>query len=198
MKLDLHIHTLERSPCAQASEDEQIQAAIAAGLDAIFITDHWKMVSPGRLAELNRHYAPLRIFGGIELTVEGEDLLVLGIPDLLLEAAEWDYEALHAFVRQNQGFLVLAHPFRYHNKINLPLEALPPDAIEVHSHNTPPAVEPVLREISRRLSIPLLSDSDAHVTRQVGKYYNILPGDPQDMQDIFRLLRAGNHALYHP
>jgi hypothetical protein len=38
VKVDLHVHTQERSPCARASEDEQIQAAIAAGLDAIFIT----------------------------------------------------------------------------------------------------------------------------------------------------------------
>ena len=72
-KVDLHVHTSERSPCAIASEDEQIRAAIAAGLDAIFITDHHRLVPVEQLDALNRTFAPFRIFGGIEVTSQGED-----------------------------------------------------------------------------------------------------------------------------
>ena len=35
MKVDLHVHTKERSPCGRSSAVEQIQAAVSAGLGAI-------------------------------------------------------------------------------------------------------------------------------------------------------------------
>lgn len=196
MKLDLHVHTRERSSCAHASEVEQIQAAIAAGLDAIFITDHWSLVPAEHLEELNNRYDPFRIFAGIEVSADGEDLLVLGIQDHTLETQPWSYPDLHAFVRQRGGFIVLAHPFRFHTTINLDLQSCLPDAIEVYSSNTPLAAETDIRQVAKSLSIPLLSDSDAHTTDRLGTYYNILPDGAVEMQSIFRLLRQGDFSLY--
>jgi len=46
MKIDLHVHTTERSLCADSSEQEQILTAIERGLDAIVITDHGRLVPP--------------------------------------------------------------------------------------------------------------------------------------------------------
>lgn len=46
MKIDLHVHSSERSACGQAGEEEQIEAAMAAGLNALVFTDHGK--SPAR------------------------------------------------------------------------------------------------------------------------------------------------------
>jgi predicted metal-dependent phosphoesterase TrpH len=196
MKIDLHVHTLERSPCARASEDEQIQAAIAAGLDAMFITDHWTLVPAERLAALNQRYQPFRIYGGIELTVEGDDLLVLGIQDPILEIAHWHYTDLHDFVRQQDGFLILAHPFRYQPRITLPLDDYPPDAIEVYSPNTPATAEAEIRAFARRLSVPLLSNSDAHTAERLGSHYNLLANGAHDLPTIFSTLRTGEYSLY--
>jgi len=196
MKIDLHVHTMERSPCAHASEDEQIQAAIAAGLDALFITDHWTLVSPARLAELNHRYAPFRIFGGIEVTADGEDLLVLGIRERILETREWRYPDLHGFVRERGGFLILAHPFRYSPAINFDLQACPPDAIELYTPNTPITAQAEIRAAAQPLSIPLLSNSDAHTTERLGTHYNILPSSVLDEEVIFSQLRSGKFELF--
>ncbi len=137
MKIDLHVHTKERSACGQASEEDQICAAIEAGLDAIVFTDHHLLVPREQLKALNDRYAPFRVFGGIEITVDGEDFLVLGFHHRSLEKASWTYPELHAFVRKHSGFLALAHPFRYHPDIKIELDRYLPDALEIHSANTP-------------------------------------------------------------
>jgi hypothetical protein len=81
MKIDLHVHTRERSPCACSSTDEMILAAVDRGLDGLVITDHDRLVPTEDLAYLNAKYAPFRVFGGIEVTTRGEHVLVLGVQD---------------------------------------------------------------------------------------------------------------------
>ena len=131
MKIDLHVHTLERSPCAVSSEEEQILTAIARGLDALVFTDHARLVPSEHIEALNRRYAPFRIFGGTEITVrEKEDLLVVGVHDPALETQTWTYPELHAFVRDRGGWLALAHPFRYHPEIVIDVAQYLPDALE--------------------------------------------------------------------
>ncbi len=196
MNIDLHVHTSNRSLCAHDSEDAQVRAAIAAGLHALFITDHWKLVPGKRLAALNTRYAPFRVFGGIEISIDGEDLLVMGIQDPILEQREFTYPHLHAFVRANSGFLVLAHPFRYHPVINLPLDQYPPDAIELYSQNTPQAFESEIRTLARQYGLALLSNSDAHILKHLGKHYNILQDGAQDEATVFSQLRSGSYQLH--
>jgi len=191
MKIDLHVHTKERSACGRASEEEQIRAAITAGLDALVFTDHHRLVPAERLKELNDRYVPFRVLSGIEINTNGEDVLVLGLQDAALESSKWAYPDLHAFVREHGGFIILAHPFRYHPQVNIEVERFVPDALEVRSVNTPVAAEGHIREIASHLEIPLLCNSDAHSTDSVGAYYNVLERTPSDEQEIWALLRSG-------
>lgn len=195
MKVDFHVHASERSGCAVSGEEEMIRAARAAGLDAIVFTDHHRLVSPMRLSELNERYAPFRIYGGVEITTrEGEDCLVFGVQDPLLESTEWPYCELMTFVRERGGFVVLAHPFRYAPEIRVDLEACPPDGIEVRSRNTPPAREADIREIARRYGLVMLCNSDAHNVQSVGEYFNevseLSDGDRQLVERL-RTLKNG-------
>lgn len=192
MKIDLHVHSSERSVCATSREDEQIQAAISCGLDAIVLTDHGCLVPQTHLAALNQQYAPFRIFGGIEITVqEQEDVLVLGIHDPALESRKWDYSELHTFVRRHSGWLAIAHPFRYRPTINIDLEHYPPDALEVCSMNVPRGERQHIREIAKWLGISVVCNSDAHTTQSLGVAYNCLGEIPADESGLVRLLRAG-------
>lgn len=153
-----------------------IRAAQAAGLDALVFTDHHRLVPAARLVELNDQYAPFRVYSGIEITTrENEDCLVIGVQDPILEQKAWDYASLVQFVRQKQGFIVLAHPFRYGSKIKVDLAANPPDAIEVRSQNTPRDREEEIRQIARQLNLALVTNSDAHSTATVGRYFNEIP-----------------------
>jgi predicted metal-dependent phosphoesterase TrpH len=198
MKIDLHVHSKERSVCGRASEEEQIRAAMAAGLDAIVFTDHHRLAPLERLKELNDRYAPFRIFGGIEITTNGEDVLILGLRDSALESSKWAYPDLHAFVREHTGFIVLAHPFRYHPQVAIEVDRFVPDALEVRSPNTPLAAEDRIREIALRLGIPVLCNSDAHSTDALGTHYNVLERLPSDEQEMIALLRSGRFTCSHP
>ncbi len=191
MNIDLHVHTAERSGCGRSPGADQVAAARAAGLDAIVLTDHRRLAPPEALADWNRSEAPFRVLGGIELTVDGEDLLVIGVDDPRLETEDWAYPALHALVRERDGFLALAHPFRYRDTIGLDLEACPVDALEVFSNNTPPEAAGRILALARRLGLPALCNSDAHTWEAFGRYCNRLDRAADDLRDLFALLRTG-------
>jgi len=191
MKIDLHVHSSERSACAQASADEMIKTAIDSGLDAIVFTDHGRFVQKQQLNCLNKKYAPFRIFGGIELGVQNEHLIVLGIHDKILETTEWTYPELHKFCKQNKGFIFLAHPYRYTKEISIDVDKYPPDAVELYSANTPLKEKGSIIKLASSLNIHKLSNSDAHITTFIGKYYNILDTFPDDEQELIQTLKKG-------
>jgi predicted metal-dependent phosphoesterase TrpH len=171
-----------------------IQAAIARGLDGLAFTDHHCLVPAGRLAELNRKYAPFRIFGGVEVSVVGgEDVLVLGTRDPALESRNWSYSDLFTFVRARAGFLILAHPFRFNDTIQVDIEHHPPDAMELCSKNVRASDEPRIREVIERYGLRPLCNSDAHRAVDVGLYHSQLGRTPWDERELLEVLRAGDY-----
>jgi histidinol phosphatase-like PHP family hydrolase len=203
-KIDLHVHTKERSSCGRSSEEEQIRAAIGAGLDAIVFTDHDRLISRSHLQELNDTYTPFKIFGGIEVSVwdqrllSYEHLLVLGIHDVALEHLHWTYPELHQFVKENQGFLAVAHLFRFASETNLDLERFPPDAIEAHSNNIRQHLAERLESFAEEQGFPVLSNSDAHHINMIGGYYNLLAQTPADERELIEILRAEEFKCVYP
>jgi histidinol phosphatase-like PHP family hydrolase len=161
---------------------------MAAGLDGMAFTDHHRLVSIPHLADLNRRYAPFKIYSGIEITADHEDWLVLGIQDPALESEEWDYEGLHRLVRQKGGFIVLAHPYRYQPQIHVDLKRLPPDAIELKSRNTPVQYDKLIRGAASSLNLLLMCNSDAHYYKDVGAFYNEVPGPVESDAELINTL----------
>lgn len=198
MKIDLHVHTKERSFCGNATEEEQIRAAIDAGLDAIVFSDHDRLAPHTRLQELNEQYAPFRIFGGIEMSISNEHILVLGVHDYTLETYRWSYPELHGFVRKHGGFIAIAHPFRFNPNVQLDLERFPPDAIEAYSNNISKQTETRLLNLAEQLGVPILSNSDGHHTGALGQHYNILERTPKDEQELIEILKAGQFTCVSP
>jgi predicted metal-dependent phosphoesterase TrpH len=199
VKIDLHVHTRERSACGVDGEEEIIRAAIAYGLDGLVFTDHDRLIEPKRLRELNRKYVPFRTFGGIEMSlVGGEHVLVLGVDDPALESVGWTYRNLFAFVRERGGYLAIAHPFRFHDTINtqVALEHYPPDAIELRSRNTSTHNEPKIRALIERLNLWPLCNSDAHKAKHVGDYYNQLNRVPGNEAELVEILTAGDYTCH--
>ncbi len=204
MKIDLHVHTTERSACSNSSEDEQIRAAIDAELDAIAISDHDLLVTNQRLGELNLQYMPFKIYGGIEVSVWDvhlstfEHFLVLGVQDSLLETNSWTYPELWEYVREQQGFLAVAHLYRFRETSRLDLRQFPPDALEVASNNISPALHRRILALANDLGIPVLSNSDAHHVNAIGRYYNELFDTPTTNIELIDMLRNGDFRPVWP
>ena len=192
MKVDLHVHAKERSGCSASGEEELIQAAIDYGLDGLAFTDHGRLVPEKQLVKLNEKFAPFHVFGGIEISVEeGEDVLVFGVQDRVLERMKWRYADLHDFVRKCNGCLILAHPFRYRDHVNIDVETRKPDAIELHSINIGICDEPKILALARQVGSHTICNSDAHWEDHVGLYHVDILGRPENDAGLVSLLRYG-------
>lgn len=190
MKVDLHLHTKERSGCAVHCAEDMIQAARAAGLDGIAISDHDRLVARGEMMRLREQHAPFRLFTGIEVsTLEGEHVLVLGLADRRLESKTWSYAELHAFVRAAGACLILAHPYRF-QELTIDVEGLPPDAIELRSGNIRDELHPRIRALIERVGCATVYCSDAHHKDRVGYGFIELDRPVTTDQELLEVLKA--------
>ena len=199
MKLDIHVHSAERSWCAVATEREQIEAAMAHGLDGLVFTDHSTLTPPEHLKRLNARVAPFRVYNGIEVTVRengrSEDLLVIGCADRRLEAWDWKYADLWRFARANGAFLSLCHPFRYADSVSVDVSRYPVDAVEARSINIRPELGPVITAFAQEHGLPLICCSDSHTQRVTGLYFIELDSPPADERVLAEVLRHGNWRM---
>jgi hypothetical protein len=191
MKLDLHLHTRERSPCAGHPIARMLEAALEHGLEGVAISDHDRFLPADELRRLARRYAPLRLFNGIEVTVGEEHLLVHGTRHPLLEGRQLGYPELWRLVREEGGFLTLAHPFRYRDTVTVDLTAYPPDALEVHSYNTARCHESSIQKLAEELGALTLTTSDAHEALNVGIYHVELDEPVETDAELVAALRRG-------
>ena len=193
MKIDLHVHSRERSYCCKSTEQEQIEAAISYGLDAIVFTDHNTLVPESHLKYLNEKYYPFKIFGGIEITTVpyNEDVLVIGVKDSLLQEKKWTYEQLYQFVSNRGGFIVLCHPYRYFYEVKIDINGYVPDAVEIHSTNIGNCDAAQIKVLAQSLNVKLLGNSDSHLSSHVGIYHNIINGKPNTEEELARVLKKG-------
>jgi predicted metal-dependent phosphoesterase TrpH len=192
LRIDLHVHASERSPCSHATEEEMIAAAQAFGLDALCFSDHDRLVDEAHLRELRERHAPFRVFNASEISITPADhCLVIGVEDPELVSRAWEYPELHAFVRERAGFIAACHPFRFERATPLPLDEFPPDAFELRSVHTAAEDEPLIRETAARLGSHLVCNSDAHYAEWVGVFFNVLPGEPADELELAEILRSG-------
>ncbi len=199
IKVDLHVHCKERSNCGKSWAEEQIVAAIDSGLDIIAFTDHDRLVPDEDLRTFNEKYAPFRILGGVEVSVEeDEHVLVLGINDPCMETRIWRYPELDRFVHERGGFTALAHPFRYRGTIDIDLERFPTDAMEISSNNAPEFVADRIRSIASHLGIPVLCNSDSHIYTTIGEYYNAVHHVPEDEAELIHVLKSGEFQCTCP
>jgi histidinol phosphatase-like PHP family hydrolase len=167
-----------------------VLAALERGLDGLVFTDHDRLIPPQRVEELRRKYAPFAVYSGIEVTVSAEHVLVLGLGDSCLEAGHWSYPDLHAFVRASGGYLVLAHPYRFRDTIEIDIGAYPPDAIELRSKNIRLTDEHRIRALAESVGAQLVCNSDAHRAEDVGSFYNLVQTNSRGPENLVELLRT--------
>lgn len=200
MKIDLHLHTSEFSDCSGASINEQIEAAINMGLDAIVITDHDCLLDEKLKSALNEEYQPFRIFAGIEIRIvdgqDAEDILVIGVDDNILVEKEWTYPELYDYVTQRGGFIGLAHPYRYRDYVAIDINNYPPHALELYSSNLNDDKVHMRQALADTLQCHVMINSDSHSIASTGSYYNLLERAVSNEKELASVLIAGNYTSY--
>jgi len=199
LKIDLHLHSSDRSSCGHSTGEEMIVAAKSFGLDAVCFTEHDVLTPPDWLAEMNERHAPFKVFSAIEIGVTRfEHCVVLGVRDRKLEGRTWTYEDLWRFTRERDGWLILCHPFRFGKTVAFDIDRFPPDGIELHSVHTAVEDGELIRGTAERVGARLVASSDAHFDKWVGVFHVELARPAEyvcDERDIVDILRAGDYKL---
>lgn len=176
-RADLHIHSLASDGVSAATEI--LDAAVAAGLDVIAITDHERIDGAVAARAIARARGlPVEVIVGEEISTRGGHLLALFIEQRIppWRSLRWSVAAVH----EQGGLAIVAHPLvpyplcasarTIRRLLQDPDRSHHPDAIEVFNPTT--AASRWGRRVpafAAEVGLPAVAASDAHRAIDVGQ-----------------------------
>lgn len=213
MKLyDFHTHTSAISLCCRLSREQVVAALKAEGTDGLVLTNHYAprhvnlpfeewLLKYQKEFELTKEAAEkegISALFGMEVTIEGRDFLIYGLPSSALFESEkplFDYtlSELHAFVNERGGLLVHAHPFRSKGS---PVDGALVDGYEINCH--PLYGYSYAKEVHELCDGRALitCGSDYHGDTYKPKCGVYLPDGLQSEEELAAFLKSGQPALF--
>ncbi len=186
--IDLHVHTRQHSPCSRIDPLDVTGRAQEMGLSAVVLTEHGYRWDEDELNELRAGAGDLLILSGAEITTQHGDLLIYGIEDADdIDAFDSAGKVIDA-VREQDGFVVWAHPFRFGEPADKFARMFPPDAVEVDSSNMNADMTTQAHVLANRLGAMTIVASDAHRLEALGAYPFALPRPVVDERDLVACL----------
>jgi len=207
MLIDLHTHTQPLSHDSDLSPDELIEAARAAGLNAVCLTEHDFVWDPEQVRELARRH-DFTVLHGIEVNTDDGHFLAFGL-DRYVYGMHRTAE-LARLLDEAGGALVAAHPYRRQLPFELrdegdwtePLERAVANpayryvcAIETLNGRGIERENAFSQALGERLGLPAVAASDAHQGADVGRCATAFQRDIADVSGLVRELNAGR---FHP
>lgn len=197
LRVDCHLHTMW-SGDSTTTPEELAEAATAAGLDVLCITDHSTITGAVRLAgEL-----PCRVIVGQEQRTPEGEVIGLFLSERIPPGCRSAREAA-LFIRAQGGLVYIPHPFdpMRHRLAERVLEDLAEegliDMIEVHNSKTSlESLNQQAADTARRLAITGGAGSDAHVPEAVGAAY-LEMGPFEDASGFLAAARLGRPVGHH-
>ncbi len=174
MLYDLHTHSLYSD--GVGTPGEMIKYAKSIGLNGIAITDHNEI--KGALEALKLASPDFRVIPGIEVSSAAGHILGLGVKEIIPRglSASQTVEKIHAA----GGIAIAAHPFdRIRQGVGDLIYSVDFDAVEVYNGHTMMSSRSP-REITKKLRVPAVGGSDAHLLSEIGSVVMDLEGDPFD------------------
>lgn len=201
--IDLHTHTRPLSHDSLLTPDNLIEAAKAAGLDGVCLTEHDFFWENDAAAELARRH-DFVVIPGIEVNTEFGHTLVFG-----LERFVFGMHRLADLVRmvsEAGGAMVGAHPYRrqlpfelrdagdWSEALELTLrnESYPHvSAIETYNGRGTERQNEFSLEVCKGLGLPATAGSDSHEPTDVGRCATEFEGRIGGLDELIVELRAG-------
>lgn len=160
MLFDLHVHT-KYSFDSLMGPRRVLKMAKRKGLDGIAITDHNSIQGGLEVRECNKDN--LLVIVGCEVSTEIGDLIGLFLEQDIRSRTSTD---VIAEIREQNGLVVLSHPFRGHKLSDEFLVAL--DAVEGFNARSTPEENARALELAQRCGLPVTGGSDAHWPTEIG------------------------------
>ncbi len=203
MLIDLHTHTQPLSHDSALTPDQLVEAAKAAGLDAVCLTEHDFTWNLDEARELARRHS-FTVIPAIEVNTDDGHFLAFGL-DRYVYGMHRTAE-LARLVDEAGGALVAAHPYRRQLPFELrdegdwtePLERAVANpayryvcAIETLNGRGSERENAFSQALGERLGLPAVAASDAHQRSDVGRCATEFQRDIADVADLVRELKAG-------
>lgn len=210
MLIDLHTHTHPLSHDSLLSPDELVEAAKAAKLDAVCLTEHdffWDHVAAAALSK--RH--DFLVIPGIEVNTEDGHIVVFGL-DRFVYGMHRMYE-LTRMAEAAGAVMIAAHPYRRQLPFELRHESPSADrrsdwthaleraaanpalahvtAIETQNGRGSDRENAFSAELAARLNLPTTGSSDAHERKDIGRAATEFEHRIADLDELITELRAG-------
>src|SRR3972149_6909166 len=202
MLIDLHTHTRPLSHDSLLTPDDLIEAAKAAGLDAVCLTEHDFVWDPEAARDLARRHS-FRIIPAIEVNTEDGHLLAFGIDRYvygmhrIAELARLVEEAGAALVAAPPSRRQLPFPLRHDGDWSEALERAAANpayrhvcAMETINGRGSERENAFARELCDRLGLPAVAASDAHQRDDIGRCATRFERGATDVPGLGRGLRA--------
>jgi hypothetical protein len=198
-KIDHHVHTTRYSPDSDIHPHQLIEAAIAAGLDGVVITEHDAQWAPEELTDLSRQANGLVVLSGVEISAREGHFLVYGLPDLDGIEVGIALGDLIAEANRHGAAVVAAHPFRWDQDFDsiAAEHRAGLTAVELVSNNVTRETRALTAQIARRLEFATTGSSDGHQPRVVGCYFTEFPGPIRTMAEFVAALKRGEGRPRH-
>lgn len=196
MRIDIHVHTLPRSPCSTMTPEEAVRAAMGAGLEGVVFSEHDTLWTEDELAQLRRKFGEkLKIFAGVEVSCEEGHFICLGLED---DSGLYHYMPageLIALAHGNAAVVIAAHPYRYSVEQGDTCYGLDIDGVEVDSSNTTAEGRRLALELAERTGVAAIESSDSHSTTTVGRYSTEFEGEAGSIRDLAESIRRRNRLI---
>ena len=190
---DLHVHTINYSPCGCSSADEMCRRALSCGLTGIALTEHDLWWPEDEFCELQAEFPDLIIIRGVEYACLDDHFLVfLPEPNSGENLRFRDISELISRVHDLGGIIIWSHPFRYDRRIPEWLRDAKLDGMEVDSNNMDDRAKCLALEVARDRGYKVFQNSDAHFVDTLGSYYNEFPVLLEDVNKLISHIKLMN------
>ncbi len=219
---EIHLHDRACSACGQSTVEEEVLAAKEKGLAGLVYTNHfyhgntaidrtlaWSDFVGAYADAYHRAKAFAKqhdidiLFGIEEGYGKGKEALIYGLkPEELIAEPEFvhmNIRQISAFVRQHNGFIACAHPFRVREYIidpDCPPEPACFDGVEIFNYGNDFADNVKAAVYAQRHGLPGLSGGDVHHADRLGHSGLCFEARQTDEKQFSRSLKTQQYRLY--
>ena len=162
MKIDLHVHS-KYSYDSFLSPETIIRIAKKKRLDGIAVTDHGTIKGGIEALKINKD-KDFQVIVGAEIKTEYGDVIGMFLNG---EIKSQIFMQIVEEIRDQDGLIILAHPFR--KNIAFPVDLLKyVDLIEGFNARSPKSLNEKAKELARSFRMPMTAGSDAHLSFEIG------------------------------